>query len=413
MANKNEWLTLIGAHLTQLQGDERRVSDAIAANERTATALREQRTPLIKQHVERLLPGLNDLSFARLAREVPSFMTRGSIDSAIHEAGKRYRRRIDTLRTTFDPSTYEAEKRALETEIAGAEADLAIAREPYGDLLTDDDVEHLVQVNYGEESYIPRWWSSLDYYRDWKRHDLVCERYGTEDWSSIARLYNAQEDFSSALASTQKKLETLNRSQEEYADLERSLGEVPQTVCEQLRTKLRTWIDASHSLPESMSNVAELDAQISALLTANAELQGVRTTITKNIAAVRGLQGKALKSRKDQVPDAYLTAFRSRAASPTNGAATYASGMGSTTVVQQTTIYETVYIDDGYRDEMFVFFDPPPPPPASYVSSGGYGGSGGGYSRSSGSSQSYGGSSGGHDREQAYAAARADTSGQS
>lgn len=406
--DKKQYLAELQSQIDGLTADSERIASEIMRLGEEVVGLRDQRKTMVHDRAARMLPDLDLRTLARVKRDTDDFIRATDVHELIERSAEPYKKQREKVLKRFNPKTAEQKKAELGGVLAHAETDLDAVQQPYGNLLKDDEVQHLIDVGYDTKSYRARWWQiGTGYFSDWKLADELVEQYATKTWATLAQNHTAQVEMQALVAIARKNLEDHDAAAGGYADAQASIDEAPKQVLEQMRVKLAAWIDNQNPLPESMSNIASLTTRLTEAQVRLSELQTQKTGISGLLVKLRGLDSKARRSKKSTVPTTYMDSVRyaRRPANPTVSM----GGNTTMTVYRDTYVYAIDPVDAFLYGEMDGYFNEP-------VQT--YGG-GNGYGRSRGGSdmRAYGGferdDSSRHEESRIYDDARRDTSGQS
>ena len=311
MAETRELLQQLDEQIGDLDAGVRQLTTSIERHDADVTGLGNVRRELIRGRAEALLPDLAPATIARLEGEVPGFVTAAQVAAMVARAAAIHEAQRARLLASFDPGAAEEQAARLGSELARAETDAIDVRQPYGDLLSDGDVTYLVGVGYGSGAYRPRWWHFFGtFYGDWKRADEAVERLGARSWAEIAAQHEAQTVMQGLLASAREKAAKHDAARAAHAELVASIARAPETVLEQLRVKMEAWIDGQDPPPASLHEIGPLGRQIAERQRELSELQGQKTSLAGLLVKLQEVRARAARSSKRQVPDQYLEALR-------------------------------------------------------------------------------------------------------
>jgi hypothetical protein len=393
MADTRALLDQLDAQIADLDAGVRQLTTTIERYDADVTGLRAMRKDVIRGRAEALLSDLAPATLARVASEVPGFVTAAQVQGMIERAAAIHEAQLTRLLASYDPAGAEAQAARLASEVARAETDALDVKQPYGDVLADGDVTYLVGTGYGTDAYRPRWWHFFGtFYSDWKKADEVALRLKAKSWAEIAAQHEAQTVMRGLLVSAREKAASHDAARAAHADLLSSIARAPETVLEQLRVKMEAWIDSQDPPPPSIHEIAPLGKQIEERQREISALQGQKTSLSGMLVKLQEVRSRAARSKKQSVPDQYLEALRA-----SRQPAVQARGWGGSPVVVHS--YTYVHDNDFFDGVMYGQM-------SSYFAEDSRR-----HARQAGYNQGY--SDRASDDRAAFAAARADTSGQS
>jgi DNA repair exonuclease SbcCD ATPase subunit len=312
---------------------------ALSTSQKEAAAqlalLSELRAERLDAHASALLPDLTPEAVARLERQAPGVVDHAEVTAQVEMTRATFLANLRQLRARFEPARCAEQVLDLDQKLEGMTADYEALRKPVEALENDSNFKRLFDVGYGTSEYTPRWFDclcfDLRYYRDWRDADEVVERAGAKDWGELAARYQEQRDAATLLRekveSLREQRRALDRDKCTHEEYTAALTNIEAVVLERLRTKLKGYLDSLDPLPPELSDLGRLSAEIARLQEQGARQLEMHCRILEQIAMLQGIRAKAERSRRAEIPEAYVEQLRAQRATPRgcDGAATPSS----------------------------------------------------------------------------------------
>jgi len=315
MAQLSEFIGELSETIGVLTEGINQVRGTIGTNNDRAKALQAAREQRIGELALQLLPDLQATTVQKLATRIAGFIDIAQVTAVVSEENATIEAQIARLTSRFDPATYDTRKARLESNLSTERDDLALLTPRLDEMKGIPDLVRLIGDNYGTKRYrVSRIFNPIQFLGDWKAADRAVEEAKQKDWASLQSAYtNAAEDVRTSMdkiGQLNAGLEQLVDAHRQYDELQVALKAVPQAVLERLQTKLKARLASLDPIPFWMKDVARLNEQIAEAQAPNTQLNATLGKMSSDLAELQKVKTQASRSRKREVPDAYVQQLR-------------------------------------------------------------------------------------------------------
>ena len=314
MATTRELSDELDTHINSIRGSMDDIDRTVRTNTEAIGRTKVQRTQALRGYAQRLLPNLELSTLQAIGQRVPDFVRSEDVQAQVQREEGVFQRQIDRLLATFNPKTYASERNGINIKLTGAREDLALTKGSFDELDAIDGLTSLIDNGYGTSAYPHRWWSSLQFYTDWRNADNAVETAKVADWNALRQQFlrmrgdvQAQEAVVNGHA---QELKTLDDAHTRYDELVTEKQKVAVAILEQLQTKLQARLESLDPIPTWMGDVRTMNETIARLEAENTVLQGTRAQLARDLGNLQGVKTKVLRSGRREVPDDYLVQLK-------------------------------------------------------------------------------------------------------